>query len=163
MSLMLFRTTITINVIATFLLVRLLLPKLQSNASQGLPTARVTILASVLHKFATLSARKSDKIFEALKQAPKDYPGRYNDSKLLVLLYGQKLAATVGKSVSLTMVCPGWCASNLHRPATMGERAAERAMARSVDEGARVIVDAVAADKAKERNGAFVSDCKVKR
>lgn len=155
------------NVISTFLLVRLLLPKMQGTDLKPTTIPRITVLTSTLHKFATLPARKSNRIFEELRQPIEDFDARYNDTKLLVMLYGQKLAdslSTLSESqVCLNFVCPGWCVSNLKAPGKVSEKLAERILARSTDDGARIIVDAVAAEKAASRHGAFVSDMKVKK
>lgn len=161
------RATVTVNVISTFLLVRLLLPKMQATASKTTTTPRITVLTSTLHKFATFPARKADRIFEELRQPVENFDARYNDTKLLVMLYGEKLADSLSNSgelsVCLNFVCPGWCVSNLKAPGKMMEKMAERMLARPTDDGARVIVDAVVAEKASTRHGAFVSDMKVKK
>lgn len=150
--------------ISTFLLARLLLPKLQQTASDTATTTRLTILTSTLHKFATLPTHKtSGPIFEEFRKPIQDFDGRYNDSKLLVMLYGQKLAATVSPHVCVNMVCPGYCVSGLVTKPGIGAKLGECIMARSTDEGSRIIVDAVAADKVGGRHGAFVSDMKVKK
>lgn len=163
------RATITVNVISTFLLAHLLLPKLQQTAVQFSTTPRLTIVSSKLHKFATLKARSSPDVFQALKQPlpAKECNDRYMDSKLLVVLCVQKMAASMLKSgdgkVCLTAACPGYCHSALKPPVTFGERMGERMMARSTDEGARILVDAIAADKVEGRQGKYLGDMRVER
>lgn len=158
------RATITVNVISTFLLAHLLLPKLHETAIATKSAARITIVSSQLHKFATLKARKSVSIFDGLDQPVDNFDGRYMDSKLLVMLYGQKFAAAVSNSnnrdICVNMVNPGYCVSALRVPTSFGERMGERILARSTDEGGRILVDAVAIDKAKERHGMYIDEMK---
>ena len=140
---------------------------MQETALKTATTPRITVLTSTLHKFATLPARKADRIFEELKQPVKDFDARYNDTKLLVMLYGKRLADSLStsgdSSVCLDFVCPGWCVSNLKTPGNFSEKMAERMLARTTEDGARIIVDAVVVEKAPGRHGAFVSDMKVKQ
>lgn len=155
------------NVLSTFLLARLVIPKLQETAAQGHATPRLSIVSSALHKFASLGAVKSPSILAALDERTEDYDARYQDSKLLLHLYGAKLAAelsTPGKpSICFNLVNPGYCVSQLKPPTSFATRMAENVMARSTDEGARTLVDAVAADKAAGRHGMYIDDMKVKR
>lgn len=59
-------STITVNVVSTFLLALLLLPKLRES-SRILGTApRLTIVTSSVHGWAKFEERKSDKIFEVI-------------------------------------------------------------------------------------------------
>ncbi|KAK5119626.1 hypothetical protein LTR85_007455 [Meristemomyces frigidus] len=158
--------TITVNVLSTVLLAQLLLPKLEETAQSYPETIpRLTLVTSALHKFATLAARKSaGSIIEALDQSTRDWDMRYNDSKLLLVLYGQKLAATAaGADVCITFLNPGYCLSNLKPAHSVGEKVFEKILARSTDEGAWTLVDAVAAEKTKGRHGAYLDDIAVKR
>ena len=161
------RATVTVNVLSNLLLARLLLPKLYETATQTNVASRLTMVSSALHKFATLNARNSPSILNALDQKTKEFDMRYQDSKLLLHLYSQKLAgemsAAANPGVCLDLVNPGYCVSELKPPRTFAERGAERILARSTDEGARILVDAVAADKAKGRHGMYIDDMKVKR
>ena len=133
---------------------------MQDTALKTATTPCITVLTSTLHKFAKLPARKANLILEELRQPIEDFDARY-------MLYGQKLAETLSNlrepQVCLNFVCPGWCVSNLKAPKNISEKIAERMLARSTEDGARVIVDAVAAEKAASRHGAFVSDMKIKK
>ncbi|KAK3671066.1 hypothetical protein LTR78_009027 [Recurvomyces mirabilis] len=161
--------TITVNVISTCLLAYLLLPKLEETGRKHGITTRLSIVSSDLHKFATLKARAAKNIFEELKVEATDYDGRYNDTKLLVVMFIRKLAAAISKQhagndqVSLNAMSPGWCDSALKPPKTFGERTAQRLLQRSTDEGARLLVDAVAADKVAGRNGQYISEGQVRQ
>ncbi|KAF2713256.1 putative short-chain dehydrogenase [Pleomassaria siparia CBS 279.74] len=165
--------TITINVINTFLLAHLLLPTLQKTSITKHTITRLTVVNSALHKFATLKARASPAIFPALASpsfGPKDYDMRYMDSKLLVLLYIRALAAAVplsGSNLVCDSVNPGYCYSGLHGPnPPLKIRISQSMTARSTDTGACTLVDSVkpvGEAEAKERHGAYVDDCKVKK
>lgn len=155
------------NVISTFLLANLLLPKLQETASRASTIPRLVIVSSELHAFATLKARKATYIFKGLEEATKDFGGRYNDTKLLEILYGQRLAESLSASkkgrVSVNMVNPGWCISGLHPAESMSERMAQKLLARSTEEGAMLLVDAAAAEKADKRHGKYLSEATTKK
>jgi retinol dehydrogenase-12 len=170
------RATITVNVINTFLLITLLLPILRRTATTYSTIPRVTVVNSALHKFANLKARKSQSIFTALATpplGPKDYDARYNDSKLLVLLYTRAFAAANpfsnlnANNVVLTSVNPGYCVSALRgENLPLAEKGQRALLARSTDTGAQTLVDAVKPVKGEEaisRHGAYVDDMKVKK
>ena len=164
--------TITVNVLATFLLLLLLLPVLRRSAADHRSVSRVTVVSSALHKFATLSARQQPSMLKALSEPVKagEFDPRYQDSKLLVMLYGRRLAQAMAangaaESVVLTMVNPGYCRSKLRIPTTSSEKLMESVLARSTDAGAFTLVDAVkplTAQEAKARHGAYIDDTKVK-
>jgi retinol dehydrogenase-12 len=158
---------VTVNVLSTLLLARLLLPKLSETAARTDTIPRLTIVSSNLHKFATLESRKAPRILESMKQRPMDFDMRYQDTKLLLHLFGQKLSAHIasGKSPSVcfTIVNPGFCISELKAPQTFLARTVERILARSTDEGARTLVDAVGADKVQGRHGMYIDDMQVKK
>jgi retinol dehydrogenase 12 len=89
-------STITVNVISTFLLALLLLPRLRESAAQYCKTARLTIVGSVVHCWADtkdidlLSGRR---ILDRLNDKPTaNMKNRYFLSKLLVTLCVQELA-----------------------------------------------------------------------
>lgn len=157
--------------IGTFLLARLLLPKLQATSDQYKTTARVCLLSSGLHKFATLKARKdikhSDLLVAIAEQQLKkqaDYDARYNDSKLLLNMYGVRLSQQYreshGKDVSFVFVNPGYCASALKPPRSFSDKMGERIMARSNEEGGRYILDAIDESKAAGRNGKYITEAR---
>ena len=59
-------STITINVVSTFLLALLVLPKLHETGQKFNITPRLTIVSSEVHQFTNLKEKKSPKIFEKL-------------------------------------------------------------------------------------------------
>ena len=169
------RATITTNVISTFMLAHMLLPILL-RTSEAYPELipRMTFVGSALHKFATLKARKESSILGALTQLSatdtSEQDMRYNDSKLLLMLYAQKLSAAVPVSsqtgkpkVCVNVVNPGYCVSNLVVPNGSGQRLMEKFLARTTDEGARTLVDAIASENASESHGAYRDDMQVRQ
>lgn len=169
------RLTITVNVLSTFLLFDLLEPTLRRTARAHNKFTRATVVDSALHKFALLQARHSSSIFTELAKPlhPKRYDARYHDSKMLVMLYGRAVAAAIPlapastEGVVLNMVNPGWCYSELHRDhKPIRLRLMEPVLCRSTMQGAYALVDAVRplqADEARQRHGAYVDDCTVKK
>ncbi|KAK4496367.1 hypothetical protein PRZ48_012347 [Zasmidium cellare] len=160
--------TVTTNVISTFLLARLLLPKLQETSKLTQTIPRMSVVDSDLHKFAKLTTKKDDRIFEGLKKPVTDYDGRYHDTKLLVVLYGRKLAAQMSKSgqpkVCLNFVNPGWCSSGLNVREGAGVAVAKRLLQRSQDEGGRMLVDAIAlVPRVEERHGQYINKMRVEK
>ncbi|THY09684.1 hypothetical protein D6D01_09477 [Aureobasidium pullulans] len=171
--------TIKVNVLSTVLLANLLLPLLVQTAKTDLSKSPVlTFVNSALHKFATLEARHSrSSLLTSLASSPIDnmaFNGdmRYNDSKLILLLYAQKLSTTVPLSattkeplVCINNVNPGYCLSSLVIPKGFAQKTMEKIMARSTDEGARTLADAVAADKVRpqKRWGAYINDMRVQK
>ena len=162
------RECVTINVISTFLLARLLLPKMQETAKITHSIPRMSIVDSDLHEFAKLPARKDDRIFEGLKKPVTDFDGRYNDTKLLVMLYGRKLAAQMSKSgqpkVCLNFVNPGWCSSGLNVREGAGMALRKRLLQRSQDEGGRMLVDAIAlVPKIEDRHAQYINKMRIEK
>lgn len=146
-------TTITVNIISTFLLMLLLLPQLRSIAQNFDIHPRVCILSSDLHEVAPFKAQQSPPgmILNSMNDpATADMTNRYMDSKLLEILYlvpffeAQKLKGSQGGVVT-NIVNPGFCSSDLTREVTSTAfRAFEKVMARSTEEGARSHVFAAA-------------------
>ena len=163
-------STITTNVISTFLLALLLLPKLkQSSATTGNPP-HISIVTSLLHRLTTLSpARKEASIFAALsdrKKTQMSMSNRYNESKLLEILVVRELVSkhmnAADYPVVMNLVAPGFCRSSLMR-----DSASDWGMkivyvllgARTTEVGARTLVHAVSAGN--EFHGKYLDDCVV--
>ncbi len=62
---------ITVNVISTFLLALLLLPKLRETATKFNVVPRLVIVSSEVHGFTSFPERKEESIFETLKSEDK--------------------------------------------------------------------------------------------
>ena len=164
--------TITTNVLSTFFLALLLLPKLRAVATKYNINPRITIVGSEVHAFAPFKERHSAYIFDTLSD-PKQakMKERYFLSKLLVMLAFREMSERMRKSgkegsrdVVLNTVAPGWCYSDLFRedPAinTMGMRVAMRMFARTTEEGSRCLVGAVVSGS--ESHGQYLNDGKIK-
>jgi retinol dehydrogenase 12 len=140
---------------------------MQETANKHRITPRLTVVSSHLHKFATFAARKRDNIFESYKQEITDWDERYNDSKLLVVLLIQRLAAEVSSAnrgqsnVSLTSMAPGYCLSALRPPRDFAQKVIEHLLARPTEEGGYLLVDAVALDKVAGRHGHYINEAAV--
>jgi retinol dehydrogenase 12 len=167
-------TTITVNVVSTFLLALLLLPKLRAAAAQFNITPRLPIVGSAVHFWATtaeLTAPAQGKIFETLNdQKSANMAGRYFLSKLIVMLCVRELAGQISASsaqhktpkVVVSNVAPGWCQTDLfrHEDGGAGQRMALKVIGRSSEKGSRTLVHGAVAGK--EVHGQYVSECQVK-
>ncbi|KAF3389021.1 Short chain dehydrogenase yanD [Penicillium rolfsii] len=161
--------TITVNVVSTFLLVLLLLPKLRESASEFNICPRVSIVNSALHYVAPLAeidVPSQASIFSRLNnKETADMESRYPLSKLLVLFAVRALANRLEKSKGPLIVVnapnPSWCKSQLLREdKSAGTRMAARMMARSTEEGSRALVHGILSGK--ESSGQYIDNCQVK-
>jgi NAD(P)-dependent dehydrogenase (short-subunit alcohol dehydrogenase family) len=154
-------TTITVNVIATYLLGLLLLPKLKETAVKYNTNPHMSFSSSELHYFTNLPERKNPEIFAALSdRATARMMDRYNVSKLLVAFLTRQLVAEVGAGcpVIINYFNPGFCKSGLSREegawfvvfaAIMG--------AWTTEQGSRCLVSAVSSASGKETHGHFLN------
>ena len=106
--------TLTINVVSTFLLAQLVLPKLGETGREREIDTHLTFVGSMIHIFAKtkqLCGAKSGDILRTLSDpAQADMANRYFLSKLLVLLGVRDLAAkidisTEGKKAQVVINC----------------------------------------------------------
>ncbi|PYI09716.1 short-chain dehydrogenase/reductase [Aspergillus sclerotiicarbonarius CBS 121057] len=167
--------TITVNVISTFLLAVLLLPKLRATGQLGrdrpgkqereqLPV--LSIVASEVHAFAGFPERQAPEekgvgVFEALDDPDRYYATmgeRYRTSKLLDILLARELANRVaGDQVVVNCLNPGLCRSQLSREMdTPVVRMVLRLLGRTLEVGGRTLVAAAAAGS--ESHGQYMSN-----
>ncbi|KAF2003380.1 NAD(P)-binding protein [Amniculicola lignicola CBS 123094] len=161
---------ITTNVISTFLLAMLLLPKLKNTARKYKTQPHLTIVTSELHHQTTIPERKAVKkgkhtsLLNALND-PKtaSRSGRYPVSKLLQVLLLRELTSTLatkGYPVIINCVNPGFCHSSLTRDFQAIAYIGKIAMrARSTKVGSRALVHASCAGP--ESHGQYLSNCKI--
>lgn len=161
--------TITTNVVSTFLLALLLLPKLQQSAAQfgGLP--KIVIPNSALHYVASLKELDTEgEIFARLNdQKIADMPSRYAVSKLLVIYVVRELADRLKASnkplVIINTPNPSFCKSQLIRDpglsASLGVRVGEKLFARSTEAGSRALVHGILSGL--ETTGQYLTNCHV--
>lgn len=162
--------TITVNVVSTFLLILLLLPKLRESASKFNICPRVSIVNSALHYVAPLAEIEvphQTSIFARLNnKETANMMMRYPLSKLLVLFavreLAQHLEERMGQLIVINAPNPSWCKSQLMREnESFGQRMGERMMARSTEEGSRALVHGILSGK--ESSGQYIDNCQVKR
>ncbi|KAF7586473.1 hypothetical protein BBP40_008818 [Aspergillus hancockii] len=154
--------TITVNVISTFMLGLLLLPKLKATA-KAFPTSspHLSIVTSDVHAWTRFPERTADNTFVALdSKETADMQERYATSKLLEVLVVRELATRLGHSgVILNMLTPGLCKSQLSREAGFVLRLMIFFFGRQTEVGSRTIL--AAAEAGWDSHGAYMLDGKV--
>jgi NAD(P)-dependent dehydrogenase (short-subunit alcohol dehydrogenase family) len=162
-------TTITTNVVSTFLLGLLLLPKLKETAQRYNTRPHLTVVSSEVHFTTSFPERKTpsgQSIFETLSDKKKArMHDRYNVSKLLEVFAVREIVATMasdGYPVIINLVNPGLCVSQLMRELSPLLRFFVRLIfrARSTEVGSRTLVHAASAGE--ETHGQYLGDCKIK-
>lgn len=156
--------TITTNVISTFLLGLLLLPKLRETGQKYNITPHLTVTCSEVHAWSPMEERKSESIFDTLNNKETANMGdRYQISKLLQVFPCRELATRTRESgkgdVIINYVNPGLCHSELARDSTFFLTIMKFFLARSTEHGSRSVVNAVEAGE--ETHGQYLSDCEV--
>ncbi|KAK5936834.1 hypothetical protein PMZ80_010953 [Knufia obscura] len=155
-------STVTVNVISTFLLAFLMVPKLKEVSKQYNIQPRLVIVSSEVHGYTDLPERKADKIFEELDvQSRADMGSRYPVSKLLEVLVVREIAPKLeGTGVIMNMLNPGLCHSGLSRDYTglfsYFFEFMKFCIARRTDVGARTLVCSAAAGG--ESHGKYMHD-----
>lgn len=165
-------TTITVNVISTFLLMLLVLPKLKSTASKFHVRPVFTIVSSGAYNLTTFpqkSAPEGELLATINDRATmeKYLSQQYAVSKLLGIFLLREFAERHPASifpVTVNAVNPGFCKSSLARE-LKGILAAvftfmEFFLARSTEVGSRTLVNAAAAGA--ETHGKFLDNGQVK-
>ncbi|KAJ4293665.1 hypothetical protein N0V90_008949 [Kalmusia sp. IMI 367209] len=165
---------ITTNVVSTFLLALLLLPKLKETARKYNTQPHLTVVTSELHHQTTIPERKAIKkgkhsslldAFNDPKTASRS--GRYPTSKLLQVLLLRELTSVLSSEshhspypVVINCVNPGFCHSALTRdfaPIAYIGKVAMRA--RSTEVGSRCLLHATSAGA--KSHGMYLSNCEV--
>jgi NAD(P)-dependent dehydrogenase (short-subunit alcohol dehydrogenase family) len=158
-------STITVNVVSTFLLALLLVPKLRETAAKFKTRPNLCIVSSVVH-FYTQFPQKSapeGQIFETLNDEKKsDIVDRYNVSKLLEVFFVRALAERYPATkfpITVNYVNPGLCHSELAREAGYFLAVLKLLLARSTEVGSRTLVHA--ASQGSVSHGQYMSDCEI--
>ncbi|SPO01771.1 related to light induced alcohol dehydrogenase Bli-4 [Cephalotrichum gorgonifer] len=164
-----YEKTLNVNFISTFLLYLLLLPKMRESGEKTGHVANYVIPNSALHYMAPLAELDPDssqKIIDRLNDPrTADMGGRYPLSKLLVIYAVRELAERSGSSgkgaCTINTPNPSFCKSSLARESqgSRGFRIFEKLLARSTEEGSRVLVHGLLAGR--ESNGQYLSNCRV--
>ncbi|KAF2022025.1 NAD(P)-binding protein [Aaosphaeria arxii CBS 175.79] len=161
-------STLTVNVVSTFLLALALLPKLKSTATTFSTRPNLTVVGSEMHFFARFPEKNAPEgqIFKTLNVENQDMRERYNLSKLLVMLFVRAMVdqkAVSQMPVTINCVCPGFCHSEIAREVTGPSKIVMIAMkaifARSTEAGGRTLF--YAASQGSETHGKFLINCRV--
>lgn len=161
-------STITVNVVSTFLLGFLLLPKLKETAHKFNVTPHLTILTSETHAGTKIPERKyPGKLFDNL--AKKEHTSqfeRYPVSKLLevmiVLAFVRDYASAKDYPVIINMINPGLCESEIMRELGPVQYVLKFLMgARTTEVGGRTLVTGAAAGR--ESHGQYMSNGQVEQ
>ncbi|KAK4507340.1 hypothetical protein PRZ48_001075 [Zasmidium cellare] len=158
-------STITVNVISTFLLALLMLPKLQETGRKFNITPTLTIVSSEVHNFTPFTERKEPSILPYINaKATAKMSDRYNLSKLLEILTIREITRLHPASqlhITLNTVNPGWCHSGLMRELSgnLLVTLIKKIMCRTTEVGSRTLVDA--ALKGEETHGKYLSNCQI--
>ena len=161
-------TSITINVVSTFLLAALVMPKLRATAARFKTRPTFTITTSEVHghtKFPQQWAPDGE-IFATINDkeaAEKNFTDQYPISKLLEVFGVRAIAQAHPASVfpvTINCVNPGLCHSELGREfPTFGFWLIKLLLARSTEVGSRTLVHA--GTQGAESHGQYLSDCEI--
>lgn len=179
-------STITTNVVSTFLLGLLLLPKLRESGRKFNFTPHLAVVCSEVHAWSPFNERKSESIFDALNDKetanmPDRYlptsslsyfdqvnpliRRRYQVSKLLEVFPCRELATRTKKSgksdVIINYLNPGLCHSELARGSPWWLHVMKFFLARTAEHGSRSLVNAV--EGGEGTHGQYLSDCEVEQ
>jgi NAD(P)-dependent dehydrogenase (short-subunit alcohol dehydrogenase family) len=162
-------STITVNVVSTFLLALALLPKMKKTANQFNTRPTLTIVASEVHawaKFPEGNAPHGQIFLEMNKKFPQitadNMGNRYQLSKLLDVFGTRAMAdRKSAQAIPVTINCvnPGLCESELSRDSGIGLTIMKFFLARTTEYGSRTLVHAAASGA--ETHGQYLSDCKI--
>ncbi|KAI9687326.1 MAG: hypothetical protein M1822_002369 [Bathelium mastoideum] len=173
-------STLTVNVVSTFLLAFLLLPKVRQSSRKSGEMGYITVVGSSVHIFAdhtqissalVLSHKEKDgDMWDFLSEEKTvDMKGRYYLSKLPVMFGVRELASRIAREngkgegeIVVNCVNPGWCRTELFRTNDGGAaaRVMLRLIGRTAEEGSRTLVHALSAGR--ESQGEFLGECRVK-
>ncbi|KAL8764197.1 MAG: hypothetical protein Q9184_000166 [Pyrenodesmia sp. 2 TL-2023] len=162
--------TVTTNVVSTFLMGILTLPKLQETATRFNVGPRLVVVASDLHFLTNLPERKAESIFDELRDEKK---ANMPDSvtKLMQVFGVRELAAQINQSkkpkVIVNCLTPGFCYSEFGREMSAFTQFFMGAMrfflARSTEVGSRTLVAAASAEAGKKSHGEYMADSRVSK
>lgn len=156
--------TITVNVVSTFLLAALVLPKLKETAKLHKVHPTLAITSSGGHSFAKFPQKDAleGKIFSTINDpnaSPKVFAEQYPLSKMLEIF----VVRSIGEhNLGVTVNCldPGFCESELARDMTgIFFPLMKFFFARSTEKGSRTLIHAGSCGS--ETHGKYLSDCEV--
>jgi NAD(P)-dependent dehydrogenase (short-subunit alcohol dehydrogenase family) len=156
--------TVTVNVISTFLLAFLLLPKLKQTAVQFQTRPVLTVVSSEAHLIVDFVEKDAPEgIFNNLNDKSKaNMDDRYPVSKLMEIFIVREMAAqrpSESYPVTINTVNPGLCASELNREGILMVRIMMALLARTIEAGSRTLV--AGACGGPDTHGEYMDMCKV--
>ncbi|KAL9128900.1 MAG: hypothetical protein Q9217_002522 [Psora testacea] len=161
-------SAVTTNVVSTFLLALLMLPKLRDTAKRHNIKPHLTVVASDMHFITSFPERKADNIFDALNdKATANLGDRYGATKLIQVLLTRRLHSYVNQASSspeiiINSLNPGFSASDFFREeepsrlASLFMRVLRGLFMRTTEVGARTLV--AAASAGEESAGKYMAD-----
>ena len=161
-------TTITTNVVCTFLLALLVLPKLRETAKRFNTRPNLVIVSSEVHFVTNFPEHgmtpPGESVFKTLSDPKKArMSDRYNVSKMLEVLVCREIVATrapKGYPVTINFLNPGFCHSEIMREMGLRGRVMKLLLhARPTEVGSRTLVSA--ASMGHKSHGEYLSDCEV--
>ncbi|KAG5731867.1 WW domain-containing oxidoreductase [Termitomyces sp. T112] len=163
-------TALQVNCLSLFLIALRLLPQLIKTSVEHSTRPRLVFVTSEVHFFSNIpkSILQGENIYQALNSNP-NVSERYNDSKLLDILFYQALNERLGIQSPLIVngVNPGFCLSEIRREVSGALRAVtwlmEKLIARTTEEGSRQLVYAAVGgqDNEDQLRGAYISLARV--
>lgn len=156
-------STVILNVVSTFLLALMILPKLRDTANKLNVLPQLVIISSNTHGWAKFpSVEENQNISEYLgDEQSADMSKRYELSKLIQILYLRELCAKQAQPrVVINIVNPGLCKSGISRESTCVDyvfAVIAFLIARSTEVGSRTEVQAASAGM--ESHGQYLDNC----
>nr|A0A4P8DJW5.1 RecName: Full=Short chain dehydrogenase/reductase dmxR8; Short=SDR dmxR8; AltName: Full=Dimeric xanthone biosynthesis cluster protein R8 [Cryptosporiopsis sp. 8999]QCL09099.1 DmxR8 [Cryptosporiopsis sp. 8999] len=161
-------SSITVNVVSTFLLAALVMPKMKSTAATFKTRPTFTITSSDVHGHTTFPQKSAPdgQIIATVNDkatAEKIWDDMYPISKLLEVLGVRSIAEQNPASkfpVTINCVNPGLCHSELGRDfPTIGFWLIKFFLARTTEVGSRTLVHA--GSQGEDSHGQYMSDCEI--
>jgi NAD(P)-dependent dehydrogenase (short-subunit alcohol dehydrogenase family) len=162
---------LNVNVVSTFLLYVLLLPKMRDSTERTGNPCRFSIPNSALHYAASIGELKSQERGLLARMSNPETTvftnnARYNISKLLVIYGTREFAAREtkkygDKAIIVNTPNPSFCKSGLQdeRRNDAGYETMEKVLARTTEEGSRTLVHGILGGR--ETHGQYLNDCHV--
>lgn len=157
-----YESTLTVNVISTFLLALALLPKLQDSARKYNTRPRISIVASEVHAWASFREKSTpadQSVLKAMSDPSKAaMSDRYQSSKLLeILVFRHLMTLLPQKDVTWNILNPGFCYSELMRDEkTILFKVLQYVLARTQEVGGRPVAAGLVAGP--ESHGMYMHD-----
>ncbi|KAI0427064.1 putative short-chain dehydrogenase/reductase family protein [Xylaria sp. FL1042] len=155
---------LTVNVILTFLLAFLLLPKTKETAARFNTRPCLTVVTSDTHFVGDFKEKDAPEgIFNHMnKEESFNSVSRYPTNKLMEVFVVREMAAKgpiESHSIVINMCNPGMCRSELICKSGMSARIVNSILGRSSEEGSRTLVDAACGGP--ETHGQYLDNCRV--